>query len=471
MSGNLVYKPNEGATLTLIGSFRGEEDYIPVQNLKLVQHGIILGTGEDGSRITLFQCDEKPHGIRWNKGEIIVRQAFRVNYIFKGHHFKKVDDIKFNTMSVSYSYLEEWIDKPLDTSMEKMEDREIDIIKKFNFKDNGLQKATNEPEFNLVLNLEKPEIVPLVNEKEYKIFIDFSMSYPFSALRKFIAKIEAFILIEYKNEEKSWNEFYNKIRFIQDFLTIATMETVYPLKIHGRTDNYTSMIDEENEIQPNIDIIICYSKIPTSFEEPIKYNMLFSLEDIIDKINYILPRWLNKSEESQFIYLNYFGYIYRDNRILGDHFNNLVIALESYHRKNMNNYNLDPKEHKKRVNTIIELVPQEYKKWVEYKLKYNEPNLEKRLQEILEGYLDLFGGKKRAYKFVGDVVQIRNKAIIHKSNKEKIDTDKLAYTTFLLMIIFEICLLSDMGFCEEEINNLMSKKKRLRAPIFEYFSM
>lgn len=92
---------------------------------------------------------------------------------------------------------------------------------------------------------------------------------------------------------------------MQDFLTISTMETVYPLHLRGRTESCT-LTFKDKTIQPDIDIIICNSKIPTSFEDIKSYNMLFSLDDIIDKIDIILPTWFENSSRSRLIYSNYF---------------------------------------------------------------------------------------------------------------------------------------------------------------------
>ena len=282
LCGNLVYIPNEGAILTLIGSFRDNENYIlKIFNRDFKENEIILGLDEEGNEITLLQCIEKPHGLSWAKnGQQIIRQPFSVGYIFKGHHFTKVEDIKFNIISVNYSYLEEWINNYISPLL--------------------LTNKKDEEDYKFRLDLKKSESITLFENEEYKIFTDFDFEHPIASLRNFIIKQKAFLNFKYLKEEKSWNELIDIINYIQDFLTISTMETVYPLHLRGKTKSCTLTYRDKTLIQPDIEIIICNSKIPTSFEDIKSYNMLFSLNDVIDKINSILPTWFENSSAISF---------------------------------------------------------------------------------------------------------------------------------------------------------------------------
>lgn len=451
--GNLVYIPNKGANLTLIGSFRDDNDYFKLmaQELSFKCYEIILGLDEEGNEITLLNCTEKPHGFRFNKGRVIINQPFSIEYIFKGHHFRRIEDITFNTVFINYSYLDEWVNKQISPKL---------LINK--------EDKTN---YKFPLDIKKPESITLVKNDYYEIFVDYDFSHPLSALKEFIIKQKAYLVYKYLKNERPWYDFVEIINSMQDFFTIATIETVYPLNIHGRTENYISITsDGKKTIQPEIDIIICYSKIPTSFEDIKSYDMLFSYNDVSDKIKIIIPSWLEKYQDSKFIYDNYFGPIYQDIKILGDHFLNLVIALESYHRKNMRNYNMDPEKLNERIIEIKKAIPK-YEDWLEYKLRYNEPNLEKRLQDIMKGYLDIFGGKNTVNGFIREVVDIRNKSIIHKNEESESNTEKLAYITAILMIIFKLCLLKDMGFNKEEIHKLLFKEKKKKPLLFESMGM
>lgn len=55
---------------------------------------------------------------------------------------------------------------------------------------------------------------------------------------------------------------------------------------------------------------------------------------------------------------------------LEQRFLSLVQAVESYHRRTRINNEIDPEDHKKRVNAVIESVDDQYKKWIEGRLGY-----------------------------------------------------------------------------------------------------
>lgn len=101
LSGILRFDPINGIELELIGFF-GEE--IPSDRLN---YDIILGI-ISGKEVTLHQLNEREHNFSapgFNK------YILRVDTLFLGHNFNKVEDINFKSLSIRYTNLYEWVGK------------------------------------------------------------------------------------------------------------------------------------------------------------------------------------------------------------------------------------------------------------------------------------------------------------------------------------------------------------------------
>jgi hypothetical protein len=74
-----------------------------------------------------------------------------------------------------------------------------------------------------------------------------------------------------------------------------------------------------------------------------------------------------------------------------DHkFLSLMQALETYHRRILGGNELSENHHNKRILEILTAVPDQYRQWLEEKLKYsNELSLRKRMKELLGRHSDV----------------------------------------------------------------------------------
>jgi hypothetical protein len=443
--GNLKFIPGEKAILTL--SDFSKDIFEPLKAKDLEFHKIFLGKLSDGKKITLYNC--RLFQSTGNSGlgkENVLMLSFNVDYIFVGHHFEKEEDIKFKLVSVQYSYLDEWINKPLSMNH-----------------DNKIN--------------EKPRPIQLTKMSDYKVFIDFDWSAPFYSFREFTIEQKAFVLVESFKLDKEWKEYENLIKFLQNFLTLAVMKPVYPLKIRGKIRKNKSVfrkiggrVEKDYDSYPDIDIYITYLKLPNSLEDIKSWNMLFLYGDVKNQIKRFLQNWIVNSSLFKLVYNMYFSTLYNDGIFLENQFLNIVMAIEAYHRSKTSNKDLDEYSHNKRVSTIIAGTPDIYKEWIKQGLEYsNEPNLRKRLNEILAPYKDVFGGKKRINSFIFKVLKNRN-YLVHPDINREINYEQLFYTTKILGVVFEIYALEHMGFEREYIKKLINKKKR-KSMAFQYMRM
>jgi len=133
----------------------------------------------------------------------------------------------------------------------------------------------------------------------------------------------------------------------------------------------------------------------------------------------------------------------------------------------MKNYELPEEEHNKRIEEILNVVPEKSKEWLESKLAYsNEPNLRRRLREIFDKYSEIvnnFIANKKV--FINRVVITRNYLTHYGEESENIvQPEKLYPYIHKLNIILLSCLLNEIGFKLEEINNMLRKYNEIFHP-------
>src|SRR5215207_3162497 len=101
--GTLVFDPEEGATLDLLGSLRGLEGVM--ENLG---PELILGTSSDGRSITLTGCDRDTGTLSIGGG--FATSSFSADMVIVGEHFGRPEDVGFERLIVEYLHLDAWAD-------------------------------------------------------------------------------------------------------------------------------------------------------------------------------------------------------------------------------------------------------------------------------------------------------------------------------------------------------------------------
>jgi hypothetical protein len=254
---------------------------------------------------------------------------------------------------------------------------------------------------------------------------------------------------------------------IQNFLSLGLMEPVYPLSITGITEATANIKGEIKTYNLPISIYYKLPDIPNISKIIRPYDMLFKFDDMIEKFEIYIKNWFRKAELLKPIYDLYFATLYNPRMYLGNKFLNLIQALEVYHRRIINKLVMNQEKCDGIVKECLDIISQNYKEHFEQILKYaNEPSLRRRLKDIIKKYenlLDKFIGNKNAQNsFINKVVNTRNYLIHYDLEvKEKSESTKELFNlTQNLKTIVEICLLNEIGFNLEKIENLISSIQR-----------
>jgi len=274
------------------------------------------------------------------------------------------------------------------------------------------------------------------------------------------------IIIKCK-KEASIKEYDNIIVKIRNFLSFGVDEPVYPLSITGQSEEHVSYY---NNIKTFNAIEIFYGRIIAIGENKaiIPPEMFFTFKDISQSFERVIKKWFERSEALSPVFDLYFSNVYTPKMYDETRFLNAVQAIESYHRRSetTNKFDIDPKEHDKRMVKTICFAPIEYKEWLLAKLKYsNEISLSQRLKEVISSHIEIaefyIGSKRDQKEFIRLVVDTRN-FLTHFDKRSEAKRARGANLLILIdkiKIVIRACLLKEIGISDPEIAAILRRYK------------
>ncbi|SHI08949.1 HEPN domain-containing protein, partial [Clostridium grantii] len=426
ISGILKFNINDGANLELIGELV-EDDELEVN--------IILGKTADGKDITLYKCFETNRV--FNSNGFITTVIF-ANIIFEGVHFNNDADIKFNEISYHYSNLDEWAWM------------------------NGINiSSSSNDEIDIKYKL--PSKVTTDISEEYSIEIYPVTQTPNRCIVQKEANIKQKIYVKMINKKlNSFKEHTEQLQHIQNFISLGVGEPVTIIDVIGKTEVNKQEFDGKF-LYPDVTVYFCIKNSLMDPKSILPPNMLFNLQNIKDEFNEIIKKWFDRSDVLKPVINLYFGTLYNSDMYLEQKFSSLIQALESYHRRTKINTEIDPDEHEKRINSIINSVDSQYEDWLKGRLSYsNEPTLRKRLNDMINecGTLLNLSSSKKKKSFISRICDTRNYfthydiSLVDRVAKGR----ELLRICHKLKILIEFNLLLEISFKKETIIKLLAEK-------------
>jgi hypothetical protein len=282
LCGTLKFAPESGATLTLLGPtseidsirktlYRKSAGGIPNQK-------IILGNSLNKRVITLFNCILTGNSINHPGPSTL---SFMVNVAFDRAQFTKKGDIKFCTLHIRITGLDDW----------------------FSISGSDLH-----------------EPIRVIKQDDYEISVAFSR--PLDTLMQNSAYINQNAWITIKSTiEKNLEEYKKIIRKIENLLTLFITMPVYPLQITGTTKN--------NQLPIEI-----FYRIPHYNKNSVSWpQMLINYKEISNRFDDLVKNWFEKEELLEPVYILYFDTLYNPSMNILHRFLSYVQAIETYHRR------------------------------------------------------------------------------------------------------------------------------------------
>lgn len=425
--GNLKYNSLEGGVLEIIGELDNNNEF---------KFNIILGKTSDGRVITLYKNFRK--NIRFNSDGFPTMTIFS-HIIFDGVHFNTENEIIFKRLSCRYSNLDEWAWSN-NIKIKNLENGEINI------------KYVRSSSINADIN------------DKYRIELKPIPKFSNICIVQKEASIKDEIYIVAINKKLTLFEEHRKIlNHMQNLISLAIGKSASIIDLIGETESNKEELGGKF-YYPEVKIYFYYKEdIKENYEQILPPNMLFSLRNIKDNFELYIRNWFNKKEILTPVFNLYFGTLYNTEMYVEQRFLSLIQALESYHRRSKENNEIDPEQHEKRVNEIIEAVGEQYKEWLKERLSYsNEPKLRIRLNDILNecGRAINIETSRKKKSFINKICDTRNYLTHYDISLtgRAIEGVELARLCNKLKVIIQFYFLIELGFSFEEAERMIKEK-------------
>jgi hypothetical protein len=457
VSGTLRCGANGDSVITLSGDFidpYSEEITHTYMGVASRDDGIVypLIVGErsevlNPNRVTLYRCSFWGSQVGTGKSPHVIYAEYKPEFVFKGALFESPIDIQFKSFTVRYSLLNEWLD-PVGIQMTYP----------------AILPYEQEPD-EIVISYKRQEPIIALISDEYRITFEIVPNTTWDRNRWVAGtqKDVALALVSYMTIEFQRPQPFAKalrlVAQVRDFLTLAIGQPAYSLAMSAKTEaHHTDPIN----YRP---VEVVFRQVDDAATEDFAwpFEMYFSHRDIVARIGELLDNWIRKSDLLEPVTELYFGTVYNRNIFPHHLFLNLAQAVESYHRRTHTRTELPKLEHRKRLRAIRKSTPAEYRDWLSEKLAYsNELTLEHRITELVEKFkITLTKAIPDVDAFVELVVNARN----YRTHFDERLKDKAAHGPNLtrvsaqLRLLLELCLLFELGFTVDEIDNMVMARR------------
>jgi hypothetical protein len=267
VAGILTYLPNEKITLELIGSFKDPHNYLlALSDEDSKRSDIILGESSDAKSITLLNCSSFG---TLNFSCSFPMQKFSVQYCLQGKHLTGLQDAAFNQVTVKMPGLTKWVNHYC-------------VKYSIPFKNNRMNG------FNLSYDRDNSNLVSIHLDNNIDLELEFTCSPPATPHDEELLVRKAYQLNILSKSNLPFRDLLSQVSKFKSFLTLGTLTSIgyqsielySPAeyqelrdgeKIYHPINLYYNQLDKVNTDTINAkDFLFTYDHIEASFEDVIK---------------------------------------------------------------------------------------------------------------------------------------------------------------------------------------------------------
>ncbi|MGI0047777.1 MAG: HEPN domain-containing protein [Nitrosotalea sp.] len=435
--GTLKYD-NGSISLKISGSLQDEPEPKSIieylQQLRSHRFDTILGITDEGIEITLEDCiwTHRSGGGTGSQSSQIT--TYHVNTMFVGVQYGGLKNIKFNNVTVKYTNFKEWINE------------------------SGITTDQNLEEGKFTINSETPESHKghLIDDFDYNIF--HHVDNPGHHQDRFDATIKQDTLISITSKNKhEYSEFHKLHYRLQNFFMLCIGYSIRPLLITASMDDIKGKI-----------ILIYQSSVDVSGNHaPIRNDqMILTFKDLNEKEESVFQNWLTSYKDLEDAFDLYFENFTNSNLYPQDRFENVIQALEAFHRRRFDDELLERIRYDTMIKHILSKISeQDAIDWINSQRSLgNNLSLPQKLHQLFEQFPYLYKNVEKREEFVRDVRDTRNYFAHHtpELKKKAAESAPLAYLEQRLNVLMDACMLSELHYDEDELEKLVIKFAKRR---------
>jgi len=363
LSGNEV----DGYHLVLSGELSPAENQLAVfapdhPTAHPFVHGITLN-----GPVTL--CDTFLSKHRAKLG-VYSESTYFANLVLVGAHIANSQEQHFKTVRAKFSVLCDWInERPFKPPSDTIRDGTVT----FAF----------------------PSQQVVYESDRFTIALGFGISGPNLELGQnhLLVEWEPQFVIETKGDELPWagDEVPNHrsiIDALNDFLAVVTFGPSYPFDVVGYSSQFERHLSSGKPYLPEIAI---YGARRMQRPRFARDEVLFTWASIRESAAAHFEKWFAVHSALVASIGLFLDSLERRHSYSPERFFNMVMALEGVHRYKHPEQSQRSEAHDKKVQSIVESVPEGYRSWVEKKLEHShEPSLKRRLKDLVAPFKESF---------------------------------------------------------------------------------
>jgi len=357
------------------------------------------------------------------------RESYLVGWVLQGAHVERLEDLSFDCQRLWYTGVAEWWSR---TGLDSRGPIELN--------DDG-RRTTR------ISYTEQDPLVARLEDAELSAVL---LWHDVGSRPRRQMEIREELLLRLRSDAplgmEQWRELYEGP--LRELLTLATGRTVLLDRMVVESPGATREIDGRPFRIP-LEIHAPQHE-PEELSDPWHVSdMLFSLDDIAHDLGGIFQRWTevrNKYTLARQLYFSsrYAPYIYKQTLFV-----HLVQACESYHALRFKRRGRkSPDEHAQAIEEVLAAVPQRHVEWVEERLRPRPTTLADRLLFLCRQHEAIM------QPLLADTEEFCRRAAVTRhylthGTRQTADviTDMrdIVYGCWVLRILFEACLLCELG--------------------------
>ncbi len=252
------------------------------------------------------------------------------------------------------------------------------------------------------------------------------------------------------------------------FFSFAISATTFPYDILGFPD-FGTRTGRKKKHRKLIRILLSL-KVPHELPKRDSWRMDLQPKHFPSDPKPCIENWLDKAPSLSKPISHYLDVVCGNTEYLETQAVNLCIAIEGYHRYAHPNSGEATSKHKKQLREILSSAPTNHKRWLKERLQHShEPSLRGRFKELFRRYPKtiewLIGLQKERKSFINWALGRRNTYShgIAAINDVKEDGHAFAeyYKVQILRAVLFMCLLSELGFSEMEIDAILRDNEHI----------